>query len=434
MIVNFSVENFASFKERQTLSFEADNDKHLDDTYIIKAGGKRLLKLALIFGANASGKTNFLKALQFLGRIVNHPLESKSDELKFNPFLFDPVTTSRSSFLSIEFIQKKIRYKYEIYFTSKSILKENLFSFNPKKAVVYERITSLKEQLTKINFGSKVDIGKEVKRNLEANTLWNNTVLGGFLKTNLKHKDLKDVTDWFKNYLKPVVFSQTSLTDYVMDQLEKKLMNKQLLIGLLKKADFQITDLFLKKESRKVSNEFVSFLQRNTGITEEEANHLRKGKELTFTEIEFLHDFNGKIFPLSFHLESQGTKRYFGYSGLLSLLINESNLIPIDELESSLHPDLFIHFLLTFLVNSKSSQLIATTHFREFLDNKDLFRNDAIWFTERSEYGATRLFSLNDFDSSVIRNTSNILNAYKAGRLGAVPNLSDYYIDLKDEK
>jgi hypothetical protein len=85
------------------------------------------------------------------------------------------------------------------------------------------------------------------------------------------------------------------------------------------------------------------------------------------------------------------------------------------------------------LINSKSSQLIATTHNREILNNRDIFRNDSIWFTDKNDRCATTLYSLSDFDSSIIRDTSNIYNAYKIGKLGAVPNLGDYYIDLSDE-
>jgi len=116
------------------------------------------------------------------------------------------------------------------------------------------------------------------------------------------------------------------------------------------------------------------------------------------------------------------------------LLINNSITYPIDELEASLHPELYIHFLLSFLINSKKSQIIATTHNREILTNKDLFRNDVIWFTDKSETCATELYSLSDFDSSVVRDTSNIFNAYKTGKLGGTPNLGDYYIDISNEK
>jgi AAA15 family ATPase/GTPase len=112
-------------------------------------------------------------------------------------------------------------------------------------------------------------------------------------------------------------------------------------------------------------------------------------------------------------------------------LINKSNAFLIDELESSLHPDLYLHFLLSFLLNTGKSQIIATTHNREIFDNKDVFRNDAIWFTDKNDRSSTELYSLADFDSSVIRNTTNILNAYRSGKLRGTPNLGDHYIDLK---
>ena len=85
-------------------------------------------------------------------------------------------------------------------------------------------------------------------------------------------------------------------------------------------------------------------------------------------------------------------------------------------------------------MNSTKSQIIATTHNREVLTNKDIFRNDVIWFTDKAENCATDLYSLSDFDSSVVRDTSNIYNAYKTGKLGGTPNLQDYYIDLSNEE
>jgi AAA15 family ATPase/GTPase len=118
---------------------------------------------------------------------------------------------------------------------------------------------------------------------------------------------------------------------------------------------------------------------------------------------------------------------------LLDLIIRNDYVLPIDELESSLHPDLLKFFILVFLVNSKNSQIIATTHTRELLMEKEMLRNDTIWFTEKKTDGSTELFSLADFDSSVVRNTTSIYNAYKSGKLGAKPNLVDYYLDFENE-
>ena len=109
MIINFNVKNFGSIKEKQTLSFEADKSDHLENYYIINVEGFRLLKMALIYGANASGKTTVLKALDFLRELVLNPKDKKTDELNFNPFLFDTKTPKQNTEISIEFIQGKIR-------------------------------------------------------------------------------------------------------------------------------------------------------------------------------------------------------------------------------------------------------------------------------------------------------------------------------------
>ena len=109
-------------------------------------------------------------------------------------------------------------------------------------------------------------------------------------------------------------------------------------------------------------------------------------------------------------------------------MLESAVVFTIDELEASLHPDLLKHFLLLFLVNVKKSQLIATTHYRELLMEKDMLREDVIWFTEKKKTGGIDLYALSDFDSSVIRDTSSIFNAYKSGKLGAAPAVSDYYI------
>lgn len=435
MIINFSVQNFGSIKDKQTLSFEADKSQHLEDYFIINSiNGLRLLKLGLIYGANASGKTSVLKALDFLRDLVLEPESKKTGELNFNPFLFDQTTPNSPSILSIEFIQNETKYFYEIVFSKKAILKEELINYNPTKASVFKRTTDFEKQFSEIKFGSKITIDKSFKKTLESNTLWNNSVLGGFLKTNIELKELKEVTDWFANYLKPIVHTTTELDGYVTSEIESSDINKKDVISILKKADFNISDIIINKEEKDIPDGLIDFLEKKVKAPVERVNELKNKGKITSLDIELEHTVNGSKYNLPFEFESQGTQRYYGFAGLLSLLIRGSISIPIDELESSLHPDLFTHFLLSFLINSKKSQLIATTHNREILNNKDIFRNDSIWFTNKNESCATELYSLSDFDSSVIRDTSNVYNAYKIGKLGGVPNLGDYYIDLDNEK
>jgi putative ATP-binding protein len=410
MIVNFSIQNFGSIKDKQTLSFEADASKHLEDTYVVHTAGKRLLKLALIYGANASGKTTVLKALDFLRDLVLKPKEKKTDILHFDPFLFDVQTPLQPTELSIEFVHEEVCYQYEIAFTRQAIISEALYIDTFDKVLVYSRTTDIEEQLTKISFGDKITIDKNAQQVLELNTLWNNTVLGGFLKTNINLEEFRRVADWFGNYLKSIVAPDTKLDTYITNEIDNEKITKEEILEILKKADFNISDMIVRKKEEFVQKYLPRFFKVQEG------------------RIIFQHKIDNVFYSLPMEKESEGTKRFYGFAGLLTLLIKTPTIFPIDELESSLHPDLYTHFLLSFLQNAQYSQLIATTHNRELLGDTDIFRNDVIWFTDKGEDCVTELYSLADFDTSAIK---NFLNAYKIGKFSGVPRLSDTFIDLK---
>ncbi|NLA62026.1 MAG: ATP-binding protein [Bacteroidales bacterium] len=430
MIINFSIQNFGPIKDKQTLSFEADKSTHLEDAYIVNVGDTRLLKLALIYGANASGKTTILKALDFLRELVLYPEDKKTDRLDFEPFLFDANTPNEPSVLTIKFFVKGVKYSYKVEFVKSAIVSEELNLHNPRKANVFKRTTNMSHQFTEIVFGSTIKIDRSFEKTLVANTLWNNTVLGGFLKTNIDFKELQSVVDWFGTYLKPIVNTNTILEGYVTSKLKKGEIDKDTLLDILRKADFHISDIKLFEEEdlpdyvfEILRNEVEESKGKMEGVDIQ--NKRKKGS------LKFEHTVNQSTYSLPFELESSGTRRFYGFAGLLTQLIDEPSIVLIDELESSLHPDLYEHFLISYLMNSKESQVIASTHYRDILNNKSIFRNDAIWFTDKSENCATELYSLADIDSSVVRDTSNVLNAYKSGKLGATPNTGDYYIDTE---
>jgi len=409
MIINFSVENFGSIKEKQTLSFLANKSDHLEDYYIIEPiKGLRLNKLALIYGANASGKTTVLKALDFLRDICTEPFDKKTEKFDFEPFLFDENTPKQNTKFELEFAQNGIRYFYEVELNKNCIVNEKLYNFNPNKALVFERTTDEEKELTSVKFGSKIPKKKSLEESLEIFTLWNNTVIAGFLKGNIDLLELKDVSYWFIHIMLRLILPSEDLSNIFLPRL---IENKQYLntfLTFFKKSDFNITSLKLDDD---VPN-----------------NKVRRDN------IDIIHLVNNTEYSLKFNKESLGTQKYFSLVGLLILCLSSEMILYIDELESSLHPDLYIHFLMFFIVNSKTeSQFIATTHNREIFNNRDFFRDDAIWFTDKNEDSATELYSLADFDSSVVRDTTNVLNAYKSGKLGGVPNLGDYYINLDDE-
>jgi AAA15 family ATPase/GTPase len=433
MIINFSVQNFKSIKDKVELSFIATGNQVLEEYYVRKIGNQKILKLGLIYGANASGKTNILKALHFLREIVIRPFKDKNILFPFSPFLFDDKTSKQNTIFSIGFIQNKIRYYYSVELNNLAIINEALYYYNPKKAIVFKRKTDLDKRLADIyEFGSKIKLLKEHKSALETNTLWNNTVLGGFLKTNIEFNQLKETTEWFKNALKFMISPKIDMKDFVSDRIESGEINKNNVISILDKADINISNIKIDSLDINIQEkdwEQILSMKPNKQFIDYFNENLKRRKK-----IEFQHQVKeGKQYSLPYNEESAGTQRYYQLGGLLDLIIRNDYVLPIDELESSLHPDLLKFFILVFLVNSKNSQIIATTHTRELLMEKEMLRNDTIWFTEKKTDGSTELFSLADFDSSVVRNTTSIYNAYKSGKLGAKPNLVDYYLDFENE-
>lgn len=436
MILNFSIQNFGSIKDKQTLSFEADKSDHLEEAYVTRCGGRRILKLALLYGANASGKTTVLKALDFLRQLVIKPKWSKNDSLDFVPYLFDPDTPKQPTVLSIEFIRNEVRYAYRVEFTQEAVVAEELYAYyTPNKARIYQRTTDLERQFVEIKFGSKMTKSKAVKQSLTANTLWNDTVLGGYLKTNVAFKELQEVVNWFKFYLKRMVQPQTSFEKLILSKIEKGTLQPSDIIPLLQQADLHISDITIQHRKLNSAKEVLDYLSHPLrGKNEREVLILIEEGIDTVKEIMFEHTVNGAKYQLPLAKESRGTRRYYEFAGLLALFIKDPRAMLIDELETSLHPDLYRHFIVSYLLNTKDSQILATTHNRELLDDRDLFRNDAIWFTDKSNADATELYSLADFDRSVIGKKTNVLNAYKSGKLSGTPILGDTHIDLNHGK
>jgi len=430
MIINFNIKNFGSIKEQQTLSFEAEKTKHLEDFYVTKIKNHRLLKIALIYGANASGKTTILKALDFFRELTLEPFGNKTKEFDFQPFLFDNNTTNENTILSVEFFKNEIKYFYEVEFNRKAIVNETLKSFNPNKAIIFKRKTDLINQFSEISFGSKIKIPRVSLKALESNTLWNNTVLGGYLKTNIEIKELKDVSDWFRNYLSPLIYPKSDLAMYITSLIDKKKINKENILTILKKADLNISDIIIEEKDEKIPTGLLELIEKTSDFPEKELEKIKTKKKITTVKLGLEHFVEGKKYVLPFEFESEGTKRYYSFAGLLNLLIKKQKAFPIDELGSSLHPDLYQYFLIAFLANSKNSQIIATTHNREILNDRNILRDDAVWITDKTKDSSTELYSFADFDSSVIRDTTNRLNAYKSGKLGGIPNIGDYYLDL----
>ncbi|MDV4042982.1 ATP-binding protein [Elizabethkingia anophelis] len=433
MIIDFSISNFGPIREEQTLSFEATADDHLEDYYIAEPiSGLKLLKLLVLYGPNASGKSTFLKALDFLGGLCTNPLRAKFETLDFEPFLFDQKSRKKTSVLKLNFIVEKIKHSYEVEFTKNYILREVL-QYSPKGRIadLYVRETDIENQLSKVTFGSTTGANSKKTALIEGNTIWNTTVIGAFNKTNVKIPELQRVLHWFENTLAAVIEPNTNLFSWTSNRIESDPSFKKSVIDIIKQAGIQISGIDIHKVEKELSEKVIASLSHL--LPKEEMNTIASTKRVTTKNITFKHIIRDKkskqeIYDLPKELESQGTQRFYGLSGVLSMATREEKIILIDELETSLHPDLMKHFLLIFLANSSMSQMMITTHNIFLLDERDILRNDAIWFTQKKGNGTTELYSLSDFDTKVIRKNSSIINSYKIGKLGAKPELGNIFI------
>lgn len=449
MLIKFQVKNFGPIKDTQTLSMEASSDTDLEDYYVCKINKLRILKLAVIYGPNASGKTTILKALDFLKILATKAKIQKSDKLDFLPFWFDDNSRNEPSWMCITFIQDTIKYEYEITFNQNCILEEKLFYYpKNRKVLFFSRTTDVKNKVSIINREHSSKLTSKNIDIIEANTLWNEPVLASFNKSNTSSKGLENAISWFTNYLQNMTAPNSNLLSWASDVLQASLNNESIMTELVRKADIQIDKLEIISTETVRKDVDVEFLpseeikKTSKGLVVESGRKVKLPiSEMVevYKELFFYHkvknlDGSFSSHKLGWGKESHGTIRYYGLTAVLTVLIKLNTLCPIDEIETSLHPDLMKHFILTFLTNAKQSQLIVTTHNIFFLENQDILRKDVIKFTEKKEDGSTELYALSDFDPAIFRKNPSFLTAYKIGKLGAKPNLGDYYIDLENEQ
>lgn len=435
MILDFTISNFLSIKERQTLSFEATNDKHLDDYYVVKMDKYRILKMAVVMGANASGKSNVLMAFYMFPVLFLEPCETKSSSIEYDRHALDNKVENEDSKMIVNFICDDKKYRYEVRFNNNyvdyEILQAQPFGeLRPHK--VYERFLDKETMVSQIKWGDKYRSASNT-RDLIINLLPNRTLFGSFQKSNVDIPWMKAILDWIGSYMLPIVkTSEQNLYLYTSKQIYNKKVDSEQVVRLLKNADVGVSDFSLEAETRPIPKEVVEAVMNDEEAPSDLKDKLRTNPVTNNFVVHMMHKGAQGDVAFEFEQESNGTKRFYELSSILLKLISESHFVAIDELENKLHPDLYQHFINIFLSNSKSSQLVFTTHMREFLNDRELFRDDAVWLAEKDGEGATQLYSLADFGSDVLRGNSNRYNAYRIGRLGAIPRLGDTYIKINE--
>lgn len=402
MIQEFQVSNFYSIREKISINFlPSSDDKMLDYyTYEVKPGLK-LLKLGIIYGANASGKTTILEAISFFRDFMTIRPNDKLTDMGFFPFMLDNESRAKNSSMEMTFFIDGEKYVLGCEFNEQLVIKEQLIVYaSSRPTLLYKRAYIAETGNTSITFGSKIGLSKKSKQAIEGNTINNCSVLAAFGQSNVEISRLDKVFQYFSKDILPLLSPGMSIMEYVKKELRDSPDNtiKSFLLQILKASDFNIVDFSLTKGD-------------NTATPE---------------ELIFKHSGDGGDFNLNENLESAGTKRFLGMAIILYKLIHQNCFFPIDEVETSIHYELFSYFIKVFLANSEStSQLLMTTHDVNLLD-EDFIRRDVIWFTVKNAKGAT---SIKRLSSSGLHKTVSVYNAYKQGKLIELPFLGSIFLD-----
>ena len=416
MLVDFRVKNYRSIKDDQTLSMVATSGNEFEKSHTFLLPNTKnvsLVKTAAIYGANAAGKSNLLKALKTMKRII---LESntRGDKLDLQPFLLHTDSIDKPSEFEITFVFDEIRYQYGFATTSVRITEEWLIVY-PKTRPQnwFARAYDEETKEYKWQFGDKLTGQKQVwKDSTRSNALFLSTAVS------LNSEQLKPVFDWFADKLKITGVSGWSplftMRMCVDDGYKKEILK------FLKTADMDIEDIEVEKEdfdASKLPEDMPAEIRED--IIKE-----MKGKEV-IKEAKFYHlDNYGKKVALDFDDESDGTRKLFSFIGPWIDSLENGNVLLIDELHDNFHP-LMVKFLIEMFhnkdMNKSYAQLIFTTHETSVL-NQDTFRRDQIWFCEKQKR-ATKLYPLTDF--SPRKGVEDLEKGYLSGRYGALPFFKD---------
>jgi AAA15 family ATPase/GTPase len=422
MILQFKAKNILSIRDEQTLDFTASADNTYEEYAVVKIKNVRISKLGVIYGPNASGKSNILKALYWLFQFMTNE-ESRKQSLGTGlvPFKMDKDSRNEHSFMSIIFYIDDFRYEYSIELDPERVYHEEMFYYpNSRKALVYERIWNPEKKSSSVTFGPLLKLSATQKLFIESNCVANATVLSTYQNSNVDRNDMLDnILGYMKAQILASLDSKTDIISFANEIVKNMQDSKSFIQDMLVQADFNITGLYLKK---KENHERTIMMAKK--VEEDEITLLKDVQDDLF----FTHQTPFYTGDMNNAEESEGTLRMYGLAAILFLLIKQNQILLGDELENSLHYELLVHIIKTFLVNSERGQLIFSTHSLMLLD-EDFIRRDMVYFTNKNEAGSTEIYRAKDFG---LHKDVSILNAYRAGKLGAKPNLGSIFTNIPE--
>lgn len=423
MLIEFRVKNFRSLRDEQVLSMVASSDKSLLDTHAAGTGLKavpHLLRSAAVYGANASGKSNLIKALQYMRGVVveSAALQPGQTFDRLQPFKLDATSVSQPTEFEVTFILSGVRYQYGFAMNSQRIVSEQLLVFKAFKPQRW-----FERHFDAISGKDVYEFGPSLKG---AKNLWEGATRANALflavAVQLNSEALRPVFEWFANRL--VIFNEQSpLSPHFSVQMLKIEQQRKAICEFLRAADISISDIEVATKQAMVHT--LNF-DLATGKREDAAG------EQAVDEVKFHHitDHGRAVFDLMD--ESSGTRNLLFLTGPILDILNKGQTLVVDELDTSLHTLLVQAIVRLFhqsLVNTGGAQLIFTTHDTSLLDAYGLFRRDQIWFVEKHPDQSSSLYPLLDFSP---RKNEALERGYLQGRYGALPLLSSQTFGLRN--
>lgn len=429
MLLQFTVENFRSFKTKCTLSLEPGNDETSDmDNHVAVIGREQILRTAVIFGPNAAGKSNIFKALTAAILLIRTSNTRQVGDLLLPivPFLFSETTKEAPSHFEFVFMAQGTKYIYGFSATKRRIVTEYLYKYNSmnsvRPATIFERDADADKEYHFTNAVYKKELAPLIARNtanklfLATATIWNS-------------KTTAVPFSWFQ-MIDTYSSDYNTLFPKIVPLLQEDKDNslKQFIRNMLHAADINIQDYSF--ESKDISDD--EFFRHLPSQLVEMLPQDFKQSHHTSVNVKFMHHIDekdavqdGKDFSLELRDESNGTINLFMLSPILKQAFEEGRIVCIDEFDNSLHPMLVLYLVGLFHdpeINKANAQLIISSHTTELLSSR-IMRRDQIYFVEKNQKtGTSELYSLDEFAPGA---SKDIRKAYLLGRYGAVPTIDD---------
>ena len=421
MLINFTVENFRSFRKQVSLRMEATNIKELPDC-VLQEGNIRLLPVAVIYGANSGGKSNLLRAMSVMRFLVMTSSKMNPDEsLHYDPFKLNLVSRNQPTKFEILFIRDNIIYRYGFSYNAHQIEEEYLYMTPPeKKSEVMLFLRAEDEyRISEKYFEEGLHLDKKTLSNrlfLTVAAQFNGEVSQRVMKCFAELNSINGI-------------EAAGYESFTMEMISKHKEGYEQAIQFFHDTQLGFNNLAIRQKA--LTKEMLESLSHvPEGIKKDLMEEVQKGNVMEALTTHNIKDEDGKVIDeeefQESTMESEGTKKIIEMSGPIFDTLIHGEVLLIDELDAKLHPILTRHIVHLFMdpkTNKHKAQLIFNTHDTNLLNKKN-FRRDQIWFVEKDKTDSTDLYSLVEFideQGKKVRNDSSYEKDYINGRYGAIP-------------